>query len=44
MVFITTFNNISAMSWQPVLMVEDTGVSRENHPTLANQWGSNSQL
>jgi hypothetical protein len=26
-----TFNNISATSWQLVLLVEETGVPRENH-------------
>ena len=26
MVFITTFNNISVISWQAVLLVEETGV------------------
>jgi hypothetical protein len=26
MVFNTTFNNISAISWQSVLLVEETGV------------------
>ena len=27
-VFNATFNNISAISWQPVLLVVETGVSR----------------
>jgi hypothetical protein len=31
MVFIATFNNISAISWQSVLLVEETGVPVENH-------------
>jgi hypothetical protein len=26
-----TFNNISVISWQSVLLVEQTGVSGENH-------------
>jgi hypothetical protein len=26
-----TFNNISAISWLSVLLVEETGVHRENH-------------
>jgi hypothetical protein len=30
MVFNATFNNISAISWQYVLLVEETGVPREN--------------
>jgi hypothetical protein len=29
MVFNTTFNNISAISWQSVLLVEETGVSEK---------------
>ena len=31
MVFNATFNIISVMSWQSVLLVEKTGVLRENH-------------
>jgi hypothetical protein len=31
MVFNTTFNNFLAISWQSVLLVEETGVSGENH-------------
>jgi len=31
MVFNATFNNISVISWQSVLLVEETGVHRENH-------------
>jgi hypothetical protein len=31
-VFSGTFNNISIISWQSVLMVEETRVPRENHP------------
>jgi hypothetical protein len=31
MVFYATFNNISAIAWQSVLLVEETGVPRENH-------------
>ena len=30
MVFNATFNNISIISWQSVLMVEETGASGEN--------------
>ena len=30
-VFNTTFNNISIISWQSVLLVEETRVPRENH-------------
>jgi len=26
-----TFNNISVISWQSVLLVEETGVPRENY-------------
>jgi hypothetical protein len=31
MVFNATFNNISVISWQSVLLVEETGVSGEHH-------------
>ena len=31
MVFNTTFNNISVISWRAVLLVEETGVPGENH-------------
>jgi hypothetical protein len=31
MVFNATFNNISAISWQSVLLVEETKVPGENH-------------
>ena len=34
-VFNATFNNISVMSWQSVLLVEENGVPRENHPPAA---------
>jgi hypothetical protein len=30
MVFKATFNNISVISWQAVLLVEETGVPKEN--------------
>ena len=38
MVFNPTFNNISAISWQSVLLVEETGVPRENHRPVASHW------
>jgi hypothetical protein len=31
MVFNAIFNNISVISWQAVLLVEETGVPGENH-------------
>jgi hypothetical protein len=31
MVFIATFNNISAISWKSILLVDETGVPRENN-------------
>ena len=37
MVFNATFNNISAISWQSVLLVEETGGPGENHRHVANQ-------
>jgi hypothetical protein len=39
MVFEATFNNISVISpisWRSVLLVEETGVPRENHRPVAN--------
>jgi hypothetical protein len=36
-VFNATFSNISAISWRPVLVVEEAGVPRENH----QPWASN---
>jgi hypothetical protein len=36
MVFNTTFNNISVISWRQVLLVEETGVPGENHRPAAS--------
>jgi hypothetical protein len=36
MVLNAIFNNISAISWQSVLLVEETGVHRENHRPVAS--------
>ena len=36
MVFNATFNNISVISWQSVLLVEETGVPVENHRPVAS--------
>ena len=33
---ITTFNNILAISWRSVLLVEETGVPRENPTSVAS--------
>ena len=38
MVFQATFNNISVISWRSVLLVEETGVPRENHQPAASHW------
>ena len=38
MVFNTTFNNISVISWGQVLLVEETGVPGENHRLAACLW------
>ena len=38
MVFNITFNNISVISRQSVLLTEDTGVPGENHWTVASHW------
>jgi len=34
MVFNTTYNHMSAMSWLPILLVEETGVPGENYRHL----------
>jgi len=54
MIFNATFNNISVISWWSVLLVEETGVPRENHcpaashnvvlRTPCHERGSNTQL
>jgi hypothetical protein len=36
-VFNATFSNISAISWRPVLVVEEAGAPGENH----RPWASN---
>jgi hypothetical protein len=36
MTFNATFNNISVITWQSVLLVEETGVPGENHQTVEN--------
>ena len=38
MVFNTTFNNISAISWRSVLLVEEIRVSEEKHRPAASHW------
>jgi len=38
MVFNATFNNISVISWRPVLVVEEAGVPGENHRPWASNW------
>ena len=35
-VFNATFNNISVISWQSVLLVEETKVPRQNHRAVAS--------
>jgi hypothetical protein len=35
--FNPTFNNISVISWLSVLLMEETGVPRENHQPVASQ-------
>ena len=37
MVFKATFNNISAISWRSVLLVEETEVPGENHRPVASE-------
>jgi len=41
MVFNATFNNISVISWQSVLLVEETGEYRENHRPVASHCQTN---
>ena len=36
MVFNATFNNIAVISWQSVLLVEETGVTGENNRPVAS--------
>jgi hypothetical protein len=38
MLFNATFNIISAISWWPVLLVEETGVPLENHGPVTSCW------
>jgi len=38
MVSNATFSNISIISWRSVLLVEETGVPRENHWPVASNW------
>ena len=38
MVFNATFNNISVLSWQSVLLVEETGVPGENPRPAAGHY------
>jgi hypothetical protein len=36
--FNATFRNITAISWRPVLVVEEAGVLGENHRPWASNW------
>ena len=38
MVFNATFNNISVISWQSVLLMEETGGPGKNHWSVASHW------
>ena len=38
LVFNATFSNISAISWRPALVVEEAGVTGENHQPWASNW------
>jgi len=38
MLFKVTFNNISVISWRSFLLVEETGIHRENHTSAASRW------
>jgi hypothetical protein len=37
-VFNATFSNISAISWRPVIVVEEAEVPGENHRPWASNW------
>jgi hypothetical protein len=36
--FDATFSTISAISWRPVLVMEEVGVPGENHRQWASNW------
>jgi len=38
MVFSATFNNISAISWRLVLLMQETRVLEENHRYVTSHW------
>ena len=38
MVFNTTFNNISVIWWQSVLLMEETGIPGDNNQPVASHW------
>ena len=42
MVFNATFNNITIISWQSLLLVEETGAPGEKHRPAANHWQTSS--
>ena len=44
MMFNTTLNNISVISWWSVLLVEEIGVSGENHRPAASHWQTLSHM
>ena len=44
MVFNATFNNISVILWQSVLLVEETRVPREHHWPVASHWQTLSHI
>ena len=40
LVFNATFSNISAISWRPILVMEEAGVTEENHRSWASNWST----
>jgi hypothetical protein len=38
MMFNATFNNMSVISWWFVLLVEETGIPKENHQPVESHW------
>jgi len=44
LVFNATFSNISAISWRPVLVVEESRAPGENHRLWASNWSTHLRL
>jgi hypothetical protein len=44
MVFNATFNNVSAILWRSLLLVEETGVLEENNQPAPSHWQTLSDI